>query len=406
MKLIPGLDCPNASYRTFVLVALATLLPFAGAQAAGYKVLYSMQPNVGVALLDSLLIDKSGNLYGTAYEGGSGSFCAGNCGTVFELAANGTASALYNFIGYPTDGGYSKSNLIADKAGNFYGTTTSDGANGAGAIFKLASDGTETLLYSFTDGADGESPTSGLVADSSGNLYGTSSVGISPNYGAVFKLAKDGTFTVLHTFADGSDGANPYGGLVIDSSGNLYGTTANAGNFSCSGSGGCGTVFEITASGTFSVLYSFNGGPNDCNGPYDTLLRDKSGDLYGTTYYGGDSMGCIFKYASNGTETKLFSFSNAKKTGEYPIGGLVEDSSGNLYGTTYGGGKKSYGVVFEVSPKGKETVLHEFAGGSDGKYPEASLIVGKKGELYGTTEEGGNGSGCNFGCGTIFEIKE
>jgi uncharacterized repeat protein (TIGR03803 family) len=382
--------------------ALSLLLPRTHAEAKSYKVLYSMQPNIGVSVLDSLFMDKSGNLYGTAYEGGSGSFCAGNCGTVFELATNGTASALYNFIGYPTDGGYPESNLIADKAGNFYGTTTSDGANGAGAIFKLTSDGTETLLYSFTDGDDGESPTSGLVADSSGNLYGTTSVGISPNAGAVFELSKKGKFTVLHTFVDGAgDGDNPYGGLVIDSSGNLYGTTYDGGADSDDG-----TIYEIAANGTFSVLHTFTGGPGDCNGPEDTLLLDPSGNLYGTTYYGGDSMGCIFEYAANGTETELFSFGNAKKDGEYPVGGLVEDAAGNLYGTTYGGGKKGYGVVFEVSPTGKETVLHEFAGGSDGKYPEASLIVGKKGELYGTTWEGGNGSGCNFGCGTIFEIKE
>jgi len=390
------------------LVGVAAIFAGAtGSPAAGYKVLYALQTNVGVSPLGGLFEDASGDLFGTAYAGGSGTACAENCGTVFELATNGSGFALHNFTGNLSDGEHPSAGLVAAKHGNSYGTTELGGANNDGAIFRLAPGGRETLLYSFTDKSDGGAPLDRLLLDKAGNLYGTSSGTVVGGYGAVFKLAKDGTFTVLYTFTDGSDGANPYGGLIADKSGNLYGTAQNAGNFSCGASGGCGVVYKIAPGGGETVLYAFNGGPGDCSGPTDGVIADKSGNLYGTTYYGGSNgQGCIFKLATDGTATMLHSFTGNGGDGLNPEGGLIQDAKGNFYGTTLQGGKKRLGIVFRLAPDGTETVLHTFAGGSDGQNPWAGLIGGGNGMLYGTTEAGGGGTGCSRGCGTIFEVKE
>ena len=187
------------------------------------------------------------------------------------------------------DGGYPYVRLIKDAAGNLYGTTASGGADGAGTVFRLAPDGTETILYSFTGGSDGSNPVAGLIKDAKDNLYGTTFAGGTNNAGAVFKLAPDGTETVLHSFTGGKDGINPYARLIKDAAGNFYGTTY------AGGADGAGTVFKVAPGGTETILHSFTGGSDGSN-PVAGLIANKKGHLFGTTQLGGaDGSGTVFE---------------------------------------------------------------------------------------------------------------
>jgi uncharacterized repeat protein (TIGR03803 family) len=219
--------------------------------------------------------------------------------------------------------------------------------------------------------------------------------------------------TVLYSFGGGTDGAHPYAGLVQDSAGNFYGTTYMGGGSGCSGGDGCGTVFELTATGNEIVLYRFMGGADGAN-PNAGLVRDAAGNLYGTTVLGGTlNLGTVFQLTPSGAETVLYSFTGGTD-GDGPAGGLKRDTTGNLYGTTQGGGDgtgcsflslQGCGTVFKVTPSGQETVLYRFNGGSDGGLPSAGPVLVGAGNLYGTTEAGG-GNGCGgTGCGTIFRVS-
>jgi len=274
-------------------------------------------------------------------------------GTVFKLASDGTESVLYSFKG-TTDGASPYSSLIADSAGNFYGTTYAGGGtgcsgNGCGTVYKLASDGTESVLYAFQDGADGAQPYAPLVMDKKGNLYGTVPFGgtgcSGVGCGTVFKVSAKGIFTVLYSFTGGSDGADPYSGVFMDKKGNLYGAAASGGtaNSDCD-SGYCGTVFKLSPAGTLTVLYAFKGGSDGAN-PSLALTAGKNGEIYGPTYYGGDYTNCptygcgtIFKLAADGSKTTLYSFTG-ESDGLTPGGyGVSVDKSGNLFVTTIAGG--------------------------------------------------------------------
>ena len=224
----------------------------------------------------------------------------------------------------------------------------------------------EKLLYSFTGTTDGASPEASLVRDRAGNLYGTALLGGDPSCtqwqgnscGVVFEVTKTGKETVLYSFTGTPDGASPYAPVVRDAAGNLYGTTYAGGV-----SGGCGAVYEVTDTGNESVLFSFNG-TDGCQ-PDSGLIRDKAGNLFGTTGDGGPSgYGTVFKLDTSGTETVLHFFSGLPD-GESPIAGLARDTKGNLYGTTFNGGS-GYGTVFKVDANGTETVLYSFTGGTDG----------------------------------------
>ncbi|HEY3638330.1 MAG TPA: choice-of-anchor tandem repeat GloVer-containing protein [Rhizomicrobium sp.] len=311
------------------------------------------------------------------------------------------------------DGGGPTSGPIMDSSGNLYGTTALGGANGGGTVYKLAPDGTETTLYSFCARlpcANGDQPLASLTMDSAGNLYGTTWMGGIQNCGneyascgTVFKVAPDGTETALYSFCPGAtctDGAIPYGNVILDSSGNLYGTTQRG------GANGEGTVFEIAADGTESVLYSFCSQANCGDGeqPQSGLYMDGSGNLFGTTPMGGAyNQGTVFEVAPNGTETVSYSFGATEGDAGGPIGGLIADAAGNLYGAA-GGGAHGYGAVFMLSPTGTETLLYSFAAGNDGREPNAPLLLDSSGNLYGTTVLGGS-TGCKgLGCGTVFKL--
>jgi len=269
------------------------------------SVLYSFTGGAdGASPYAALLQDSAGNLYGTATGGGIGGCIPNGCGVVFKLDTTGTETVLYSFTG-GTDGGYPGAGLIQDAAGNLYSTTFDGGASGAGVVFKLDTTGTETVLYSFTRGADGGGPKAGLIRDSAGNLYGTTEFGGASGFGVVFKLGMTGTETVLYSFTGGADGANFSAGLIADSAGNLYGTTASGGASSGCG-GGCGVVFKLDTTGTETVLHSFTGGAGGA-GPSGGLSQDSTGNLYGTAEYDGVFSGddCKVSFLGCGVVFKL-----------------------------------------------------------------------------------------------------
>jgi uncharacterized repeat protein (TIGR03803 family) len=318
---------------------------------------------------------------------------------VSQSAQAQTLAVLYNFTG-GADGGLPYAGVVRDTAGNLYGTTYEGGSSNYGTVFKVDTSGTETVLYNFTGGADGRYPSAGLIQDKAGNLYGTTEYGGDFTSGTVFKVDTVGTETVLHSFGNesGSDGLNPVGGLVLDKAGNLYGTTYDGGSCAvkenrapCTAD--YGTVFKVDTSGTETLLHSFGGAPKDgANPSYTSLLMDKTGDLYGVTQDGGPhNGGVVYKLSTSGKLTVLHSFTGRTKDGYYGHGTPAMDTKGNLYGTTEAGGFYDAGTVWKVSKKGKETVLHNFAGrGSHGGWPFAGVIMDKTGNLYGVTEGGGS----------------
>jgi uncharacterized repeat protein (TIGR03803 family) len=306
---------------------------------------------------------------------------------------------LHSFTNTP-DGAYPIEAPVIDKVGELYGITISGGSSGDGTVFKLDTSGNETVLHSFTNTPDGASPTAGLVIDKAGNLYGGTEGGGSSGDGTVFKLDITGTETVLYSFTAGAEGNTPAGALVLDAMDNLYGTTLNGGVY------GGGTVFKLNISGNETVLHSFR--LSDGEVPAAGVVRDKAGNLYGTTIYGGAlscnleiGFGCgtVFKLDTSGNETVLHRFTNTPD-GAFPVAGLVIDKAGNLYGTTENGGSSGYGTVFKLDITGTETVLHNFTNSPDGAFPTAGLLRDKTGNLYGTTLQGGSS-----GYGTVFKLS-
>jgi uncharacterized repeat protein (TIGR03803 family) len=260
-----------------------------------------------------------------------------------------------------------------------------------------------------------------LVRDSQGNLYGMTVFGGAYGYGTVFKLDTALKETVLYTFTGGADGGLPAAGLVRDTQGNLYGTTTRGGDLSCNAPDGCGVVFKLDTADKETVLYSFTGTGGDGAQPYSDLVRDTQGNLYGTTELGGDltcnaphGCGTAFKLDTTLKETVLHSFTGTGGDGGGPVEGLARDTKGNLYGTTVYGGDLSCvggsfpgcGVVFKLDVTGKETVLHTFTKtGGDGTFPDAGLVLDANGNLYGTTSYGGElACGAGIGCGTVFKL--
>ena len=385
--------CKAANAATFLLLALIapTMAP-----AQTYTVLYTIHGNQYAAgPLWGVLQDPEGNLYGTTSGGGETGL-----GTIFKINANGDESLIYNFKTIAD--GESPASLIRDTNGNFFGNTYYGGNAfySFGTVYKLSSTGEETVLHTFEGKADGAYPQSPLAQDAAGNLYGAAfSYGGANSAGTVFRITPDGRFSLLHTFAGGTaDGCRPAAGLIFVAD-VLYGTTAGCGTY------GYGTIFAISKTGEYVVLYNF--GKGDGDSPLALLMIDAQGNLYGTT---GGNYGCgtVFKFSAVGQFTTLHTFSGGLSDGCDPTSGLVEDARGNLYGTTQFGGKLGFGTVFKVTADGKESVLHNFGGGVKGGLPPAGLTEDAAGNLYGTTEYGGQllcGSASdNYGCGVVFKI--
>ena len=356
--------------RNWVAIALVFVLvirvsaPLAQARNDGvcdknchYKVLHGFEgpPNDGTYPHAGVVLDAFDDVYGTTTAGGSGT-CKGGCGTIFEISNSGVETVLYSFAG-GTDGSGQIGELIADSSGNLFGTTSGGGAHGYGTVFKLDTSGIETMLYSFVGSPDGASPIAGLIFDAAGDLFGTTSGGGTHNNGTVFKLDTSGVETVPHSFAGSPDGADPYASLIFDAKGNLYSTTVGGGK------GGYGTVFKLATTGKETVLHDFpQSGKGDGENPYAPLVLDRAGSLYGTASAGGGwSGGVIFKIDTAGKETVLYHFYEAHGTGLFgakPVAGLTWDAKGDLYGSTLWGehnpcgGRQTVGcgVVFKFTP--------------------------------------------------------
>jgi uncharacterized repeat protein (TIGR03803 family) len=407
----------------------------------------------GVAPLSGVVFDSLGNLYGTTFSGGSTTACGGDgCGAVYELtpAVGGIwqETILFSFANSGS-GGAPTGNLLLDGNGNIFGTDVLGGTNiecsdntgglfGCGLVFELSPSSAgwqESIPFVLNSARMGEVPEGGVTADTAGNLYGVTSLGGNLSdcggvgCGTVFRLSPtvSGGWqpSLLHTFMGGKDGSAPRdSSLALDASGNVYGTTVSGGNAACS----CGVVFELSplAGGGWkeTVIHAFSG--LDGANPTAGLTFDAAGNLFGTTLGGGNlslcnGFGCgvAFELSPKATggwgEIVLHQFGSGND-GSTPQSSLSIDETGNLYGTTSGGGVKGVhcsqgcGIVYKLSLTSggwKEAVLHRFTGGTDGAMPVAQVTLDAAGNIFGTTESGGNLADCNSnGCGVVFEIVQ
>ena len=411
---------------TAVVIVILAFAP-ATAAASKYKVLHKFSNDRehldGTSPYGGLIFDTAGNIYGTTAWGWGDPCYWHGCGTAFRLTPNEngswTETIILNYDFLNTDpGSWPMAGLVLDASGNLYGTTAGDyqccGRVIAGSP-NLDGSWSWRELHSFT-GPEGARPYAGLIWDESGKLYGTTTEGGAYGYGVVFELTPnpDGSWTesVLYTFSSGKDGANPYAGLVFDSTGSLYGTTAGGGSAGCGGPG-CGIVYKLTSSGSNwkeTVLHRFSGGKDGAN-PYAGLIFDGTGNLYGTTNGGGSyGYGIVFNLTPNPNgswKEKVLHHFTGGKDGANPYAAVALDPTGNLYGTTWNGGSHGYGTVFRLAlgldGKWREHVLHAFAG-KPGKNPYAGVTLDSVGKIYGTTA--GGESDCSYwsDCGTVYEI--
>jgi uncharacterized repeat protein (TIGR03803 family) len=397
------ISAPSAMTHASAMAPARTIVHHIRTASPSYRVLYSFHRSGNDGEIPYAgLIDVKGMLYGTTTSGGT----YGD-GAVFSISTAGTEHVLHSFGGLP-DGALPYAGLI-DAKGTLYGTTFRGGTYGKygyGTVFSISTAGTEHVLHNFGSGSDGVSPYAGLI-DVKGRLYGTTRYGgtYDPSYGGngtVFSISTAGREHVLHSFGGRPDGAYPDAGL-IDVKGALYGTTSGGGAYGNEGSSPYrlgGTVFSVSTAGTEYVLHSF-GNASDGNSPYAGLIAAK-GTFYGTTSTGGSgcgSYGCgtVFSINTTRKERVLHSF-GGDSDGARPHASLI-DVKGTLYGTTGDGGRYGLGTVFSISAAGSEHVLHSFGSGSDGNRPYASLID-ENGTLYGTTIAGGK-----HGSGTVFALK-
>jgi uncharacterized repeat protein (TIGR03803 family) len=451
----------KATWRTTLPTMLIVIAALCSAASAEWKekVLYSFQgPPDGMTPTGALAFDKQGNVYGVTTLGGEGPCAPTQCGTVFQLKPTDntggawTENVLHIFKGRQHgDGNTPAGGVIFDAAGNLYGTTAYGGTGncvvlgtktGCGTVFKMrppATEGgkwTEEVRCSFKSGTDGYLPNGDLVFDNAGNLHGATEFGggfgscDAPYYqycGTIFELSppntKGGKWTekVLYRFKSGTDGANPNGGLIFDSRGDIYGTTSSGGDQVCKGDTyvGCGTAYELTfppskgGSWREKLIHSFVNYAQDGAAPNGGLVLDTKGHLYGTTSGGGGAEnGVVFRLAELSgawTESVVHTFQGTE--GWDPMAGMIFDSLGSLYATTSGGTANGAGSVFKLSPatggSWALSVLHSFKGRSDGSYPASKLVFDSGGNLYSTTQQSGNSGGScgNDGCGTVFRVR-
>jgi uncharacterized repeat protein (TIGR03803 family) len=348
----------------------------------------------------TLIQGNDGNFYGTTQNGGN-TACDLGCGTVFRITPNGKLTT-FSFDG--TNGSQPYAGLVQDPNGAFYGVTTSGGANDLGTVFKFTPNGGLSPLYSFSANT-GYAPLGGLVLASDGNFYGTASSGgpaagqCDPGCGTIFKITPKGKYTTLHNFNGIPDGGGPLATMVQAPDGKLYGTASTLGN-----AGSYGTVFTITPEGKYTVVHQFNN--TDGAYPFGGLILGTDGNFYGQTDLGGafnyGAFGTVYKMTPKGKVTTLHGFEQTD--GDNPISNLVQGTDGNLYGTAAYGGTHGAGTAFKITPTGKFTTLHNFDL-TDGADLYAGLVQGTNGKFYGVTYAGGSSSECKYGCGTVFSLS-
>lgn len=393
-------------------------------QGQTFTVIHSFTGGDGANPYAGLTMDASGDLYGTTHY--MGTYGAGNVFRLRHYTEGWVLTPLYNFTG-GNDGSQPAAGVTIGRDGTLYGTTEQGGAYqcgqpgvNCGVVYNLRPPATaprsavyswnETVLWSFTGGADGGYPNGDLIFDQAGNIYGTDWWGGYEGYGefgAVYQLTPSGgtwTETTLYSPTNDTEGQAPENGVIFDRSGNLYGVFGG-GEI---GINGWGAVYELSPSGSgwrLAYLYVFPG-QNGSVEPFGGLILDSSGNLYGATAAGGaDGYGTVFELTpgnSGWTFNQLYSLPTCDPPACGPRAGLVMDGSGNLYGTTYAGGANRLGSVFKLSPSGSfwtYTSLHDFNGGSDGAYPLAPVMLDAQGNLYGTAADGGAS-----GDGVVWEI--
>ena len=385
-----------------VAAAAVFALSLATVTAATTDVIYSFEEDEGEYADTDLETDSAGNIYGTTVLGGDfGS------GTVFQLSHTGNSwvhTVLHSFTG-GADGGEPYKGVTLDGEGNLYGTAVTGGSGicegGCGVAYKLTNSGgtwTQTVIHAFTGEDDGSGPGARVTVDGAGNVYGMAPTGGAYGLGTIYKIrqGQNGAWVlkVIHAFTGGADGATGSAGRMILRHGDLYGAATTGGTY------GSGVVFELTPTQVgewdFRTIYSFRGQP-DGSFPYGALLFDASGNIYGTTYYGGaNNIGAVYQLTprTNGEwrEKVLYSFQGGTD-GNSPISNLVFDTARNLYGTTSEGGLGT-GTIFKLSPVGgghwMETVVHMFQGPPDGAFSYNGMVVDPFGNFYGATVHGGD----------------
>ncbi|MEP6811201.1 MAG: choice-of-anchor tandem repeat GloVer-containing protein, partial [Chthoniobacterales bacterium] len=361
---------------------LTCLHPGSPASAQTFTQLYSLTAAEGSPITGRILQASDGNFYGTAQQGGTNSV-----GTFFKLAADGTFTVLHSFGSVAGEGQYPNAGVIQAIDGNFYGTT---GAPGGGTIYKMTPAGMLTTLYTLgTQSTDGRFPYAPLVQSADGTFYGVTYQGGPDDTGTIFKVTTNGTpggttFTTLHSFAAqaggvNDEGANPYGPLIVGVDGNIYGTTYSG------GANHHGTIFQITPAGAFTTLHVFSATEGECRG---ALVRDSSGVFYGTS--SNQPQGSVFQFVTDGSMagtavTTLYSFTGGSDGGGF-VAGVVINSDGDLYGVTLLNGANGNGTLFRLTPGGPLTTLHAFGAGSEEAQPHAGVIIGSDGNVYGTTK--------------------
>jgi uncharacterized repeat protein (TIGR03803 family) len=379
------------------IFTLALLFAALAATAQTYVPLYTYpgttSGSTGVGWPALLSQGPDGELYSTIETNGTFNF-----GTVYKITTAGAYTPLYNFCaeGSPCllTGGYPLGGVTLGLDGNLWGTTQNGGKDAMGTVFKITPAGTWTSLYQF-NGTDGSGPIYPVFSGQDGNMYGVTAFGA--HYGTFFKLTTKGAITP-HAFiyTNGYEPNLPTQG----SDGNFYGTTQYGGDPTCA----CGVVYKVTAGGKITVLHTFKGSPTDGNRPIGVLVQGSDGDFWGTTYQGGSSgEGTIFKISVSGAYTLVYSFQYASPTflGELPVAGLTLGTDGNLYGVASRGGTNGYGAIFEVTTGGTVTFLHSFCsvtGCTDGIVPETPLVQHTNGKFYGTA------SGNSLCCGVFYSF--
>jgi uncharacterized repeat protein (TIGR03803 family) len=391
----------NALIRFKKLAPLFIIaLSLVTATATTTDVIFSFEEDNGEYADTDLETDSAGNIYGSTVLGGDH-----GSGTVFQLSPTSTGweqTVLYSFTG-GADGGEPYKGVTIDRHGNLYGTAVTGGSGGCeggcGVVYKLThSNGTwnQTVIYAFTGADDGSGPGARVTVDRSGNVYGMTPTGGTYGAGTIYKLQPNAgsyTFQVIHTFTGGNDGSSGSAGRMLLDHGRLYGAATTGGTY------GNGVVFELTPTTVgewdFRTLYSFHGQP-DGSFPYGALLRASSGKIYGTTYYGGrNGIGSVYELSPRSVgewnERIIYSFQTGSD-GNSPISNLVSDTAGNFYGTTSEGGLGT-GTIFKLAPAGggrwTESVVHSFAGPPDGGFSYNGMVVDPFGNFYGATVHGG-----------------
>jgi uncharacterized repeat protein (TIGR03803 family) len=387
------------AYAVGVLAFLVLALSTAWTQT--YTVLYSFKGQAGLdgSSPIALALDNAGNLYGVTIDG-----AGANYGTLFRVDGQGNETVLHVFGRHVFQAeGVNPNSLVRDAAGNLYGTTQICVVICGGQVFSFTPKTGMTVLHSFSGTPDGNEPLGGVVRDCCGNTYGTTNTGGTSGFGTVYRLDKNNNETVLHSFSGGWDGANPQGPLTSAGGGIFYGTTIGR-RLDNHNQLMIGTLFRIDSTGKLAVMHRFGGAP-DGEVPIGNLLLDTAGNIYGIAQRGGNTAvtpsgcGIVFKVDPSGVETILHSFTFGAD-GCAPTGGLVMDSSGNLYGVTEAGGTNNSGTIFKIDTAGNETVLHTFGTGldGDGVNPIGGLLIDAAGNFYGTTSGGG------IGWGTVFSL--